>query len=70
MPRRNRVQPHQRYRSSSLSHSAPKRSFAGRDDAKRAIEAIKRYNLDIKLSVYQSPLDGKYYLSSKTQNHQ
>lgn len=64
MPRRNHTPPHQPYDPSPLTHSQPKRAFQSKRAAEAAAKAIMRYELDLELYVYQSPTDGKWYLSS------
>jgi len=65
MPRRNNTPPHQPYNSSRLAHSTPKRVYASKRAAETAAKEGMKYNLELQLSVYQSPTDGKWYLSSR-----
>lgn len=65
MPRRNRAPRHDRYDPTPLAHTTPKRVFASKHAAEQAAKELRKYDLDLKLSVYQSPTDGKWYLSSK-----
>lgn len=65
MPRRNNTQPHNRYDPSPLAHSQPKRMFQTKRDAESAAREAMRYNIDLELYAYQSPIDGKWYLSSQ-----
>lgn len=63
MPRKNRAQPHVRYQPNS-AHAPEKTRYASKAAAERAIREIRKYHLDAKLTVYQSPVDGGWYLTS------
>ena len=65
MPRRNKMIPHQRNNFTALAHTAPKRAFVSKQTAEQAVQEAARYNPDLKLYTYQTPVDGKWYLSSK-----
>jgi len=68
MPRHNRTPPHQPYDPTPLAHSQPKRAFRSKQEAERAVREIQKYNIEIELSTYRSPTDGKWYLSSRHQD--
>lgn len=63
MPRRNKTAKHTPYQPAASAESAKKR-FGSRQAAIAAITELKKYHLDIELSVYQSPTDGGWYLTS------
>lgn len=70
MPRRNRTKPHVPYEPKT-AHAPAKKRFASRDEALRAIKELQKYNLDLKLSTYQSPVDGGWYLTtSRSSEHE
>lgn len=64
MPRRNK-QPKLQRLIPRQSDSAGKTRYATKQDALAAAEYRMRYHLDIQLSVYQSPQDRGWYLTSK-----
>ena len=64
MPRKNKTIRHKRYDASSF-RAPQKRRFNSKQEAKNAIIELQKYNLDLKLYVYQSPIDGGWYLTSK-----
>lgn len=66
MPRRNHTPKHARYDPTPLAHTARKRAFATKRDAEAAVRKLQAYDINLQLSVYQSPIDGKWYLSSRT----
>ncbi len=68
MPRHNHTQPHIRYDPVHLSHTQPKRAFSSKQAAELAIQDIQKYQPDIKLYVYRSPIEGTWHLSSKRDN--
>lgn len=65
MPRKNHTTPHRRYDTAPLAHTSPKRAYPSEQAAKRAIAEAQKYSLDLQLYPYKSPVDGKWYLSSK-----
>ncbi|RKV94118.1 MAG: hypothetical protein D8G53_11625 [Candidatus Saccharimonas sp.] len=69
MPRRNRTPKHQRYRNNS-ARAPEKKRFASRSDALRAIRELQKYHLGLRLTCYQSPVDGGWYLTSYTSSVQ
>ena len=65
MPRKNRTQPHSRYQHKS-AHAPDKKRYASKQAVERAIRELQKYHLDLELSYYQSPVDGGWYLTSRT----
>lgn len=68
MPRRNKTPKTTRKSLAALAHSSDKKAFASKQQAERAAKEAMRYNVELELHVYQSPLDGKWYLSSSGNN--
>lgn len=64
MPRKNRTRPHQPYQPKT-AFAPEKKRFASRAAALRAVKELQKYHLDLELDVYQSPVDGGWYLTSK-----
>ncbi|QCT39770.1 hypothetical protein GWK73_01635 [Candidatus Saccharibacteria bacterium oral taxon 955] len=64
MPRKNRTPKHKPYQPRSAT-TPDKRRFLSRDAALRAIKELQKYHLDLELDIYQSPIDGGWYLTSK-----
>ena len=66
MPRRNHTPKHEPYQPHTAAAPLKKR-FVSRQAALLTIKELQKYNLDLELSVYQSPVDGGWYFTS--QNH-
>lgn len=64
MPRRNKTPQHKPYEPRTAGAPLKKR-FASEQAAKNAIKELQKYHLDLELSVYRSPDDGGWYLTSK-----
>lgn len=64
MARKNHTPPHHYY--TPRTATAPeKKRFASRQAAERAIRELQKYHLDLELDIYQSPVDGGWYLTSR-----
>lgn len=63
MPRRNRTPKHEPYQPRTAAAPLKKR-FASRQTAQLAIRELQKYHLDLELDIYQSPVDGGWYLTS------
>lgn len=66
MPRRNNTPKHIPYEPKTAAAPLKKR-FPSRQAALQAIKELQKYNLDLELSTYQSPVDGGWYLTSMSQ---
>jgi len=66
MPRRNNTPKHVPYEPNTAAAPLKKR-FPSRQAALQAIKELQKYNLDLELSTYQSPIDGGWYLTSMSQ---
>lgn len=64
MPRKNHTSKHDYYKPRTATAPEKKR-FASKQAAERAIRELQKYNLDLELDVYQSPVDGGWYLTSR-----
>ncbi|MGB4767848.1 MAG: hypothetical protein WBP22_01175 [Candidatus Saccharimonas sp.] len=64
MPRRNRQRPITKLPSSRTAE-AGKIRYASRASAEQQIREQQKYQPDLKLSTYQSPTDGGWYLTSR-----
>lgn len=64
MPRKNRTPKHTYYQPTTAATPEKKR-FPSRQAAEQAIRELQKYHLDIQLAVYQSPVDGGWYLTSR-----
>lgn len=69
MPRHNRTPRFTPY-VSRTAHAPQKKRFGSRQAALLAIHEIQKYQLDLELSIYQSPVDGGWYLTSRRNNHE
>ena len=65
MPRKNNTPKHQPYLPRTATAPFKKR-FASRQAALLAIKELQKYHLELALDVYQSPVDGGWYLTSDT----
>jgi hypothetical protein len=63
MPRRNNTPKHVPYEPRTAAAPLKKR-FGSKQAAEFAIKEQQKYHLDLELSVYQSPVDGGWYLTS------
>lgn len=63
MPRRNHTPKHVPYQNKTATAPLKKR-FPSRQAALAAISELQKYHLDLELSVYRSPVDGGWYLTS------
>ncbi|MCA0227992.1 hypothetical protein LCH21_00865 [Patescibacteria group bacterium] len=66
MPRRNRTPKHQPYQPTTAAAPLKKR-FASKQAAARAVVELSKYHLDLQLDIYQSPVDGGWYLTTATE---
>lgn len=64
MPRKNHTPPHTPYHPRT-AHAPEKKRFASKQAAERAIRELQKYRLSLELGIYQSPVDGGWYLTSK-----
>ena len=64
MPRKNKTPKHQPYQPRTAVAPLKKR-FSSRQAALLAIKEVEKYHLDIALDIYQSPVDGGWYLTSR-----
>lgn len=63
MPRRNHTPKHEPYQPRTAAAPLKKR-FISRQAAQLAIKELQKYHLDLELDIYQSPVDGGWYLTS------
>jgi len=63
MPRRNHTPKHTPYTPNTAAAPLKKR-FPSRQAALLAIKELQKYHLDLELDIYQSPIDGGWYLTS------
>lgn len=68
MPRRNKTAVVKRADFTTLTHTKQKTAYKSKSEAERAIQNVARYTFDVQLHAYQSPTDGKWYLSSSKGN--
>jgi len=66
MPRKNSRPKHQPYQPRTAAAPLKKR-FASRQAALSAIKELQKYHLELELDIYQSPVDGGWYLTSRKQ---
>ncbi len=64
MPRKNNTPKHQPYQPRTAAAPVKKR-FVSKSAALAAIKELQKYHLDIELTIYQSPVDGGWYLTSR-----
>lgn len=64
MPRRNRTPKHDYY-VNKTAHAPQKKRFPSKQAALDAIRELQKYHLELELDVYQSPVDGGWYLTSR-----
>jgi len=63
MPRRNNTPKHLPYEPRTAAAPLKKR-FISKQATLLAIQELQKYHLDLELSVYQSPVDGGWYLTT------
>lgn len=68
MPRKNHTPKHSYYQPKTAAAPEKKR-FASRAAAQKAIKELQKYHLDLELDIYQSPIDGGWYLTSRRDNN-
>jgi len=64
MPRRNKTQKIARQPYLPAESAMHKKRFASKQAAENAIKELQKYHLDLELHVYQSQVDGSWYLTS------
>ena len=67
MPRKNKTPKHQPYQPRTAAAPLKKR-FSSRQAALLAIKELQKYQLELELDTYQSPVDGGWYLTSRKQS--
>lgn len=67
MPRKNKTPEHQPYQPRTAAAPLKKR-FSSRQTALLAIKELQKYQLELELDTYQSPVDGGWYLTSRKQS--
>ena len=70
MPRRNKPikLPIKPVTAGPLAHKTAKRAYASKHQAQQAAQNVMRYDIDTIITTYQSPIDGKWYLTSQKEH--